>query len=358
MAYFKKTYQDNLRELKKEQIKQEALKPKEEIKQLLDPFESYVFDISNIDLDPIELAMLYKKNFAKIKHTYTFTMPVDAKYVRRQTNIFTDIENILPNIIPDCKSTDGDFLTGYYLAKYHLRLPKVLTSFHAGISKDSLTQGIYYSLAKTQPNTKWQMFGCDSTPVKKYEPIIRNGIRKPCDIYNANTISSINVQLSESISQGSLDLYTCDIRSKSTADVIKQLVLVREFLAPTAQIVLRLPTNWNSYYTSMSTFLLFCISYFTNVKIIKTPWGVIPKYYLILQNMKATISAKEATTLQTYLSVLLEDPNVPLISQTYFNIDEQEILMQNINQAYTHMMSFDTLPTNDEAIDIWTDIVS
>lgn len=357
MALFKKTYQDNLRALKKEQAMTKAVEVDPLTCQNIDPFEAYITDISNDELEPIEQTFLYKKNFAKIKHAYTLDMPADAKYLRRNGNMFESTEAILPTILPECKSVDTDFLTGYYLAKYHLNMPQVLTSFHAGISKDSMIQGIYNAMLKLKPKAKWQMFGCDANKTQKYQNILKNGIRNPCDIYNPNTASSINIQLSEVLIPQSIDLYTCDIKSNSVADVLKQLLLIREYLTSTASLVLRLPTNWHAYYTAMQTVLLFCVSHFRTVRVFKTPWGVIPKYYLILKDFKQPINLQKATALQTYLNALAENQNIPLISKTYFDVNDQEMLMQNINQAYINMMSFDIKYTSDDALQAWTDIL-
>lgn len=358
MALFKKTYQDNLRALKKEQATAKALEVDScATQQNIDPFEAYITDISNDELEPIEQAFLYKKNFAKIKHSYTLDMPADAKYLRRNGNTFESTEVVLPTILSECKSVDTDFLTGYYLAKFHLNMPQVLTSFHAGISKDSMIQGIYNAMLKLRPKAKWQMFGCDANKTQKYQGILRNGIRNPCDIYNPNTASSINIQLSEVLIPQSIDLYTCDIKSNSAADVLKQLLLIREYLTSTARLVLRLPTNWHSYYTAMQTVLLFCVSHFKTVRVFKTPWGAIPKYYLILKDFKQPINLQKATALQTYLNALVENQNIPLISKTYFDVNDQDMILQNINQAYINMMSFDIKYTSDEALQTWTSIL-
>lgn len=354
MSLFKKTYQDNLRTLKKEQAK---IVPT--IVEEIDPFEAYVTELYNDDLEPIEPVFLFKKNFAKIKHSYQLPIPLNAKFTRRTNNKFESVEAILPTILPECKSVDSDFLTGYYLAKFHLNIPQIMTSFHAGISKDSMIQGMYHAVLKLRPKAKWQMFGCDAHPIQKYKNISKNGIRLPCDVYDINTSNSINLQLSESILYKSVDLYTCDIRSNSAADLLKQLILIREYLTNDARLVLRLPLNWNSCYTAMQTILLFCASQFKTIKVFKTPWGSIPKYYLILNGFKELINTQKHAILRTYLDALNTNPNIPLISSTYFDIDKdnRQIFMQNISQAYINMLKFEDSYTSDETLLIWTDMV-
>jgi viroplasmin and RNaseH domain-containing protein len=355
MALFKKTYQDNLRALKKEQDINAANATVSEL--IVDPFKSYITDISNNEMEPIEQVFLFKKNLAKINYAYTLPIPIEAKFTNRNGNVYELTEAFLPSILPDCKSVDSDFLTGYYLAKFHLDLPQLMTSFHAGISKDSLIQGIYHAMLKLRPKAKWQMFGCDANKNKKYQNILKNGVRIPCDIYNSNTVNSINIQLSEVISNKSIDLYTCDIKSNSAADVLKQLLMIREYLNDSVRIVLRLPTNWHTYYTAMQTILWFCISHFKSVKIFKTPWGAVPKYYLILKDFKETINLQKATAINTYLQALNENQNTPLISKTYLDDEDQKIIIENINKAYINMISFDIKYTADEALQLYTSIL-
>ena len=340
---FKKTYQDNLRKLRKEST--------EEIPESIDSIEPFniTSNLSDEDVDPIEHALLYRKSFVNIKHLYSIEPPVLS--VSKPGN-FSDVEAILPSLIADCPLVDSDFLTGYYISKYHMDLPYVLTSFHAGLSKDLLTKGIYYSLLKREKKTKWQMLGCDACPKEEYKKILYNGVKKPCNIYCSNTINSINIQLSEVIDMASVNLYTCDIASKSTADVIKQFLLIREFLTHTAYILLRLPTTWTEFYTSMSTFILFCISRYKTVKLIKTPWN--GKLYLLLHKRKTCISSATYMALHSYAKDLDELPDMPLISQIYFNINDKNPLIEPIKKAYLH-----TMPaiTSDEAIRVWTNII-
>jgi hypothetical protein len=357
MALFKKTYQDNLRELRDEQNAQDSIATSD-TPGLLDPYASYVSDISDIDLEPIDNQLLYKRNFAKVKHSYKFEAP-QLQQIKRTSNYFLDIEAMLYSMIPNSHMVDDDFLTGYYLTKYHLNLPKVMTSYHAGISKDSVLQGIYYAINKLQPKTKWQIFGCDAIPIKRYEAVLKNGIKKPCDIYNQNSSTSIKIQLSESIDPASVDLYICDVKSKDTADLLKQFSLILEYLSMNAQIVLRLPANWSQCYTSMSTTILFLIGQFKTVKIFKTPWGLVPKYYLILSGMKEPIQSKKVLTIDSYIKALSVNGDTPFISQTYYSIDEQEMLMQRISLAYTNTgIATELSITTEDAIQQWTDIVS
>lgn len=352
MSLFTKTYQDNLRALKKEQAKQDE--PVEVTK--TDPFESFVFNIS-AEIDPIDNTYVYIKNLAAVKHSYTFVYPSDLVIKYRDVNVFADAESILPTIITDdTQVVDSDFMTGYYLAEYHIFIKSVFTSFHCGITSDSLIRGIYYCILKTHQQTKWQMFGCDKNPTDKYKHLLVNGIRKPCDIYDRNTMSSVNIQLSEKVTNQSVDLYVCDIKSTNTFDVIKQLTFINDFISPKGTLILRLPTNFSACYTSMTTLLLYLSSIYNTVKIFKTPWGRIPKYYLILGNPKCSI---RMTTMISYLNALKDRPNTPMISKTLFNLDDNTIYsdqIQKIKNIYAEMIKLDVPFNSEEATKIWANI--
>ncbi len=359
MSLFKKTYQDNLRALKKEQEIKEQKNKKELAESVgLDPFEPYVTDLSDLDVEPVDVDFMFKKNMAHIKNTYQIPMPTDAKFVARTSNLFEGVEALLPSMIQDCKTADSDFLTGYYLAKFHINPAGVLNSFHAGISSDSLIQGMYYAIRKNNPKTKWNMYGCDARKTEKYKSILKNGIRKPCDIYNTNTVTSINIQLSETMPVESIDLYTCDIKSNSVHQLMKQLLLIVEYLSMDASVVLRLPVNWHSYYTSMVTFLLFCIGQFKSVKILKTPWGSIPKYYLILSGFKEQISQQKRIALKTYVAYIESAPVTPLINEDYFDLYDKDMLIQPINQSYINIMGFEMDMSENEVLQHWANLVS
>jgi hypothetical protein len=351
---FTKTYQDNLRKLRAEQAKQEKIEPLPSV----DPFKDNVYDISDLDVEPIDSSMIYRKNFAKLKHAYNVEVP-ETKQKLKGDNKFTDVEAILPALISDCPEIDSDFLTGYYLIRQHMALPYVLTSFHAGISSDSLTKGIYYALLKREKKTKWQMLGCDTNQKSEYKNIMYNGIKKPCDIYDPNTIASVNIQLGEVIDLASINLYTCDIRSKSTREVLRQLLLIRDFLTPDAYILLRLPPDWTNCYTSMSTLLLFIVSHYKSVKLIKTPWGATHKIYLLIQSRKLNINTKVYLALNAYINELTDAPNIPLISQSYFNINDQASIMKKINDAYCSIRVNDMADTitKEEATQLYTSIL-
>lgn len=357
MALFQRSYKDNLRALKREMESKERAAP--EVKQPVGPFDEYVFGLSMDSFAPMKNAHLYKKAFAAIKHSYELPMPENITHIQRETNVFADVTTFLPPILakPDeVPLIDGDFLTGYYLAKFHFGLSKQLVSFHAGISSDQLLRGIYYYHSK-KIGSKWQLYGCDKYPIGKYKNLYTNGIKPRCDVFDSNTALQINVQLSEKIS-GKLSLYTSDIAVKSFADFLKTYLLVVEHVEDTGVILLRMPINWQKYYTAMSTLLIWFMSRYNTVKVFKTPWNLHPKYYLILKDLKEPLADSTITMLKTY-SALSLPVFPPLISQIFFDTEDNEStqVKQLVDAAYIHMMCKEVPITANEATAKWAEIV-
>ena len=350
---FKKPYQYNLRKLQLEQSN--SGKQEDTTSISTDLFNNSVFDLSDEDVYSIALVVMYRSHFAKLKHSYKLE-PLSTVSDSKHENSFVLVESILPSLIPDCDAVDGDFLTGYYLVACHMNLPYALTSFHAGMTKDMLTKGIYYALLKKEKKTKWQMLGCDAVSDNKYKKVMYNGVKMPCDIYCANTTTSINIQLNENIALESINLYTCDIVSKTTADVVKQLLLIRGYLTADAYILLRLPLDWKNIYTSMTTFLLFCVSNYKIVKLIKTPWGDSSKLYLLLHSRKINILQPIYMSLNSYVNDLYNNADLPLINQNYFNEHNQESILKNIHQSYINICSKQTY-SEETALQLWTKLV-
>jgi hypothetical protein len=201
------------------------------------------------------------------------------------------------------------------------------------------------------------MLGCDTVISEKYKKYLVNGLKNPCDIYDRNTASSINVQLSERISVKTLDLYTADIKSKNHIDVLKQYLLICDYISDAGTIVLRIPSEWSAFYTNMVSVLTFFISMYSNVKIFKTPWHLVPKYYLILRSPKKQLDAAMHSALTVYIA---SDTECPLISDTFYNIDlvESCLIADVIMTAYKSMITFDIKYDQTEAASIWTDLVT
>jgi hypothetical protein len=373
MAIFKKTYQDNLRALKKERActleQSGAGQPNDEKqpKPAVDGavYDSFMFDLSNDEI-PNTTTLLYRKNFAKVKHNYTIDEPSIPRDERLDTkqDVFKEVELLIPSIISNDLVVDSDFLTGYYLSKFHMKFGNSIISFHAGLTKDSLIRGIYYNLLKQDKKTKWQMYGCDRKTIPIYNSMYVNGINKPCDIYNRNTMLSINIQLSEKTTQNNLDLYTADIKTTNTADVLKQYMLIKDYIASRGYLILRLPSIWKNCFTSMATLLIFLSSQYRNIKIFKTPWGKLPKYYLLLSDKKNKTDAAVNKTLLAYLADLLQNENLPLMSSIMFDTDDfnYNLYIEDITRLYIDMQKVDHKVDQevDQEVDHvknWVDII-
>ena len=317
MSQFTKTYKDTLRALKKAQ---EAI-PVEYSYKHEGSFTSYLFDLSN-DMDPYKSDVFYKKS-SKM-HNYNIGMPNDAIYIPRQKDLFADtlfLETQLTTDDSEKPIISDDFQTGFYFSKIGI-IPaaKIYTSFHCGLSSDGMLRGFYSSLPK---KTKWDFYGADKHVIPIYSKKYVNGVKKPCDLFDKNTLRSINVQLSEKIKPGDITIFISDVKPSHTVDVLKQLLLAIEWMNRSAVIILRLPLNWNKFFTSIVSVLLLLISRFTTVKIFKTPWGIVPRLYLILKDPKALFSITELNSIQAYIDNCGKS-DVAFLNKSIFDVDADD----------------------------------
>ena len=86
--------------------------------------------------------------------------------------------------------------------------------------------------------------------------------------------------------------------------------------------------------------------------------GVEPKYFLILKNMREPIKPIALAALNSYLSALEINPNIPLISKVYFDTDsdlDNDLVIQNISNTYSSMLITEATETPTEN---WTEIIT
>jgi hypothetical protein len=370
MSFLPKSYQDNLRALKKEQ--QELADTKEEKTPLDDTnlFASYLFDLSDEELLPIERILMYKKMYA-IKHNYV--VPNDGTnlpIVKLSADPFQETSIFLPPIIGNEPIVNQDFLTGYYLAQTILPKDKTITSYHAGLSSDNLTRGIFHAFAK-QKNIKWKLYGCDRVIRNEYRKVYINGVSKKCNVFDLNSIRSINIQIGETIKPKSLNFYISDVRTQSTADVLMQYFLCYGYVSDNGYTIIRLPNNWQEFYTSMVTTMIYFISQYDYIKIFKTPWGEIPKFYLIFARPKEVITQAKINNIVSYIEALKTNSDLPLFNEAVFDIDEDptstetlkdknymELLVDNINNTYKQLIMFNLPYTTTQANQICLELVN
>ncbi len=339
MALFKQSYRDTLRQLKKE-ININTVK---KIDTNNDPFSQFVIDISH-KFSEITTDELYKKFHKK----YSF---INETIIKPHKNGFTQLIELMPSFFTDTNPIiNDDFLTGYYLSKCHLIMPDTISSFHAGISSDGLLRGFYYGKFK---NHEWSILGCDKIKTDEYKKIYINGIGSTCDIFDQNTRSSINIQLGEKIPLKSLNLYTADIQPMTAFDVLRMYVLAVGYVSNDGTIILRLPTNWKPFYTSMSTILLAFTHFYSIVKIFSAPWSDKRKYYLILSKLKTKMTNKLLINIHSYINC--GDDNAPLTIKSFtdeYN-DTIEIIKKSYNE-FSQQMTCDS----DNNIEKWVKLVS
>ncbi len=323
------------------------------------PFESFVYDLSDLDLAPIKLIYFYKKSHARAKHNFKFEMLENTLHKPRHNHklfrqSITVLEQTLTTNDYNRPVIDEDFLTMFYLIKSNIiKLPKNITSYHTGISSDGLLRGLFSTLKK---GTRWNFYGCDKNYAKLYGDRYINGIKKPCDVLNINTIRSINIQLSEKITPNSIDLFTCDIKPNTAIDVFKQYLICANWLTANGVILLRLPLNWSNNYTAMITLIIYFQSHYNIVRLFKTPWNNVPKLYLIISHPKeGSIDSTKLLAITSYITDIEMLPtgiNTSLFSSIIWNdeedSDQMQQLVDNIKNTYQQCLSTDILPKNEE----------
>ena len=341
MALFKQSYQDNLRQLRRELSKN----AQDENNDIFDPFKQFVFNISHEFVELI-YADLYKKYQKK------YSMPYETN-IKPHVNTFKQLIELMPSFFTDTNPTiNDDFLTGFYLLKCHLPTLKTLntvSSFHAGMTSDGMLRGFYYSKFK---DCDWTMLGCDKKLTDKYKKLYVNGIKNPCDIFDINSMSSINVQLSEKIRPKSLNLYTADICPYTAIDVIRMYLVAIEYVDNKGDIILRIPTNWKPFYTPMITILLMFTYLHSSVKLFKAPWSDTRKYYVILSGIKHNITNKLINNLHSYINC--GDDSTPLLSNTFVN--DNELIVNLIKKRYDDMSETETLDETNN-IENWVKLI-
>lgn len=377
MSLFDKSYKRILKDVADESAAGLYSIPLNESKTRDNPFSMYVFDISDRDFDPLPASMIYKDIAAK-KHQYSI-VPKKMPIPHRKNNSFIEAESFLQALLTDNPAVDSDFLTGYYLAIFEFvdLKSKVLESFHAGLTSDGLIIGMYYAFL-TISNIRWNFMGCDKVQSKLYSnPKINKYVKgaNACNIYTVNTVRSMSIALSEKYRRESLDFYTADVAASTPLDTLYQYMLAVEYVKPEGYIVLRIPLDWTTHWTTMLTILLFFISHYTSVKIFKTPWGGKIRMYLILHGVKDSIDKVTLTSIMSYLK--LNNPTVPLYNRAVFELDSDDVATastsdgifksadfmanfeKNVEGLYEYLIAFEDarMTSADYCTNVWTSLV-
>jgi hypothetical protein len=313
MSQFQKSYKETIRNLKLEHI------PQNKQNKQIALFQNYKLDLfTDIEIVTQDafIKLSNKKNLnnkeyiekttepdaetdpvAKTDASHTETAEPDAKTANitycslvsknREKNYYDDIIKLLPSLI-DNYIVDDDFLSGLYFNKQIIQL-KNISCFIGGFVKNSVLHGLSY-------NTKLKYYGCDKTFNYNNKKLYINGISKKCDMHDINSVRSINLQMGEIIPIKSLDLYICDIKCNTYQDLLNCYLIQQSFMKLKGIIILRLPMDLNP----LIHLLLFFIMHYKYVSIFKTPWGLVPKYYIILKEQKKEIESAKYSKLITY----------------------------------------------------------
>lgn len=284
-------------------------------------YTSHMYNISDVHIQPIDSKHYYKKSF-DAKHKYRFGLD-NCNLRTRKVDPFEDVYNLLPQLYDDNPYVDADFLTGYYFAKYVLAIKgqstgEKITSFHSGLSSDGITRGLFYAFASLPKPIKWDFYGCDKKFKKEYANKYINSKSIKCDVFDINSVRSINIQISEKIK--SFDFYISDVRPTDLYDTMCQLILCTNKVK--GFTIIRLPTIWKAIFTAMTNLLLYLISQYNIVKIFKTPWGLTPKFYLIIGSPKEPYSAVKYTGLIKYMEAVKIDRTLPLYNTMIFDVED------------------------------------
>jgi hypothetical protein len=393
MAFGAQSYKNNLRKLKEELDSKSTVHNPEYDTALLN---EYLFDLSNGDLEPIVATHYYKKSQAK-KFMYFFDKPL-AVYVPRKYDAFKDLPTFLSPLLEDNPLVNGDFLTGYYIARAFV-IPnlvdtlsagsqKLLKSFHAGITSDGITRGIWYAIldyneSHPKGGISWEFYGCDRNKTKEYSSKYLNGLARKCDVFDPNSIRSIGIQVVEKMT--TVDFFIDDVKSTTIGQLLLQLILASDITSDRGFAFVRIPLNWLDNYTQMINVLMYCISSYKVVKIFKTPWGIVPKLYLLVSLPKRkAFTAPMRTGMAKYLEGLSTTPKLNLYNKMIFNVEEKtdtdetddastdldtEIpsklkpesfmsnLIENLSESYKQIMAFDSGLTTELANALWMDTI-
>ena len=279
MSQFQKSYKDTIRNLKLEQKERTPADTHIPVYKINKLFQTYTLNIddTNINNEFIKLNE-YQRNASDI---VDFSIP-------REKDYYEDIIKYLPSLI-DEQFVDNDYLTGLYFNKM-LNL-KNISCFIAGFNKDSLHRGLSY-------NNKIKYYGCDKVYNYSNKKLYINGVARKCDVHDINSVRSINLQMGEVIPVKSLDLYICDIKAVTDQSLLCSYLIQQSFMKLKSTIILRLPETM--YLNTLHHILLFFTSHYAYISIFKTPWGKIPKHYIILKDQKREIENVKYNKLITY----------------------------------------------------------
>lgn len=362
---FQKTYKDYIKQWKKAVEEEKKLNESTIDSTLSDsPFPEYTvrLTINQETAKECNLTKYWYKQGREVKFTYelkVFENIPDQKQTETK-NTYKELvgHNGWLSSIYGATVTD-DFLTGYYFAKYWLSTLSdvALTGFYFGASKRQLHNGIQYYF-----DSKKKKLTCYYADHQHVKPYYLNGITKSGDLTNLDVLKSIRIQISNVTSD--LSYYICDINPKTSVHLYNSLFLALTDLSAKGIAIIRLPspTQWSTIgNTALFNFLLLATIRFKTVHVFKTPWGLVPRYYLIASNPTKFSSAENVT----YYKYLIDLKNNKVINFFHDMLYDDETTIGEslathityVNALFDKLIKYEETINTEEANSKWLDTV-
>lgn len=351
-------------------------------------------DLSTIDCFPDQVFLVFNSPPIDKKYWYKRCFHVNHEY---KLDVFdTDVtENSQLDCYSELQGTNGwlssqfndiditaDFLTGYYIAKALIRVRnETVNWFQYGCSNTQLYKGLNAHLDSNVG--RFTRYGADRSLTRKllqlngtafdYKSVrqsrlsaldnnllerkvvidlnyVFNGVTKTGNIADINVIRSIRNQLND-IAQ--LGFAVIDVYPKTMTMLFNRIIIPLMDVSAKGFSFIRLPDphTWNSNATMFANFLVFISSYYRVIKIFKTPWGKIAKYYLIVSD-RLEFTLRDYTALARYIKDAC-NRDIPLLSKKY-NI---EPVINYMNKLQHDLLNCYNHKTKEEANEYWLDHV-
>lgn len=345
MSNFQKSYIDTINKYKKE------LKNNEEQK-INNYFSDFLFDVSFIEITPIETPLWYKK-INNEDHKYQLDNFSNIQFLNKQKNIYSELigKNGFICSIIQSNYVNNDFLTGYYLSKFFIKNKKNISVYNYGCKKLQLINGILCENNKYK--IKWYV--SDNVVNNNYKEKYINGITNSNNINDNNVIRSIHNNINKN-NYNKFDMFICDIYPKSNITLYNAMTFVFKTLKNSGTGIIRIqdPHIWHKNTTHIINFFLLIISSFKNVKFFKTPWGKRARYYIIMDTPKEKFLITHYTNLIKYTSVLQNENFLLLRKQIVDNENFVEIVNLLKNTRFD-LINYSNKISKEEANCIWLD---
>jgi hypothetical protein len=352
MSLYQKDYKEVIRSYKEKQL---AYMLSKEIE---NPFETFYVDLTSI-FNPIDQQYMFKKSFVS-HHTYEMENPSTVISDKKNISSFQSLlgsDGLIRKFQKISSNPDDDYLTGYYLGKFHIEKCVKNTgkskriqliehnAFMFGGAKQNFLLGM--SQALKDDYSKLNGYVVDLKKIKSNKV---NTFIQSLNILSVNTIKSVRIYLKENI-KNPCTIYISDIYPNNVQILWNSIVIPLTDLDQDAISVIRFPLmqDWAKYYASICNLLIFLSSQFNYLRLFKTPWSEKPRYYLIFKEQKEVFPMKKLTALLKYIEELTT--NVQFISKTFFNDDDATLYLNNICEKYTEL-SNEKLSLGDEETNV------